>query len=86
MIFILLISLFNFSHLDATWIQCHSHIYYEFELLFSQLINCDFQLDDLNEKSNFYPILGMSSLMSSSFAAMTPFTGQAYTQLTASAK
>lgn len=28
----------------------------------------------------------MSSLMSSSFAAMTPFTGQAYTQLTASAK
>ena len=32
------------------------------------------------------PLAGMSSLMSSSFAAMTPFSGQAYTQLTASAK
>jgi len=29
---------------------------------------------------------GMSSLMSSSFAAMTPFCGQAYAPLTASAK
>ena len=37
--------------------------------------------------SDLMPSLaGMSSLMSSSFAAMTPFSGQAYTQLTASAK
>ena len=33
-----------------------------------------------------FSLAGMSSLMSSSFAAMTPFTGPAYTQLTASAK
>lgn len=48
--------------------------------------NCSVHNKDKLQFSNLLPFSGMSSLMSSGFAAMTPFSGQAYTQLTASAK
>lgn len=73
--------------------QCYIHTFiYKSTTYYkiSTYLNILFQLFTNNKDklqfSNILPFSGMSSLMSSGFAAMTPFSGQAYTQLTASAK
>ena len=70
------------STLLSTYLQ---HII-EYLHIWTFCFNCSVHNKDKLQFSNLLPFSGMSSLMSSGFAAMTPFSGQAYTQLTASAK
>ena len=66
--------------------QCYIHTFIYISTTYYRISTTTIDNKDKLQFSNLLPFSGMSSLMSSGFAAMTPFSGQAYTQLTASAK